>query len=190
MPGEDIARLKQQARKAALARRKAAQAAGGDAEANSHLLEFLAPLAGRPVAGYMPIRSEISPLPAMARLSRHGPVGVPVIPGAGRPLAFHRWHPGAAMKPGPFGADVPVEGEEIVPRVLIVPLVAYDAAGYRLGYGGGFYDRTLEKLRRAGPVLAVGLAYAAQQSDGPLPVEPTDQRLDAVVTEKGVHRFG
>jgi 5-formyltetrahydrofolate cyclo-ligase len=72
--------------------------------------------------------------------------------------------------------------------VLIVPLLAWDARGYRLGYGGGFYDRTLEGLRARGPVLAVGFAFSAQEVDA-VPTEPTDQRLDALVTEKGVTVF-
>lgn len=184
----DLGELKALARKRAFARRKAAHAAGGDAAANENLLQFLKPHFGKPASGYMPIRTEISPLPAMAELARHAPVGVPVILGPGQPLVFHRWKPGAPMKDGPFGAQVPVEEEEIAPQVVILPLVAFDARGFRLGYGGGFYDRTLEGLRKHGPVLAVGLAYAAQQ-DEDLPAEPTDQPLDAIVTEAGVMRF-
>ena len=86
------------------------------------------------------------------------------------------------MVPGTFGAPVPEVGCWMVPQILIVPLVAFDRAGGRLGYGGGFYDRTLEALRRDGPVLAIGFAFAAQEVDA-LPQEPTDQRLDRIVTE-------
>jgi 5-formyltetrahydrofolate cyclo-ligase len=87
------------------------------------------------------------------------------------------------MIEGAFGAQVPETGEEIVPELLIVPLVAFDRAGNRLGYGGGFYDRTLERLRAARPdTLAVGFAYSAQEAES-LPLEPTDQTLDAIVTE-------
>ena len=92
------------------------------------------------------------------------------------------------MVDGPFGARVPAEAEEVVPEVLIVPLVAFDARGYRLGYGGGFYDRTLEGLRAARKTVAIGYAFSAQAMDE-VPLEPTDQRLDAMVTEAGVIWF-
>jgi len=187
-PGETMAARKAAARKAAFGRRKLAHAAGGDAAANAHLQDFLAPFRGQALSGYMPIRTEISPLPTMEAFSRDGPVGVPVIQGAGKPLVFHRWAPDAEMREGPFGALVPARAELVVPRVVILPLVAFDARGFRLGYGGGFYDRTLALLRRAGPVMAVGFAYAAQEAVA-LPVEGTDEPLDAVVTEAGVRRF-
>ncbi len=89
---------------------------------------------------------------------------------------------------GAFKALVPEEGAWVEPEVLIVPMLAYDARGYRLGYGGGFYDRTLELLRARGPVLAVGFAFSAQEMDA-VPTDAFDQRLDAVVTEKGVTVF-
>jgi 5-formyltetrahydrofolate cyclo-ligase len=115
-------------------------------------------------------------------------VGVPVIPGEAQPLVFHRWHPGARMVAGAFGALIPEVAEEVVPEVLIVPLLAFDRAGFRLGYGGGFYDRTLEGLRARGPVAAIGFAFAAQEVDR-VPTEPTDQKLDLIVTERGVIRL-
>ncbi len=183
-----LAEAKAAARAAAFARRAAAFEAGAPAAGAAALLEFLAPHLGRPAAGYMPMRSEIDPLPAMAELSRHGPVGVPVIAAPGRPLLFHLWTPGAEMTEGPFGARIPAVAEEMRPEVVIVPLVAFDRRGGRLGYGGGFYDRTLEMLRRDSEVLAVGFAWAAQE-DPALPLEPTDQPLDAVVTEREVLRF-
>lgn len=134
----------------------------------------------------MPILSEVDPLPVMAQWP--GDVGVPVIAGRGLPLTFRRWTPEVQMIEGPFGAQIPAKGPDITPALLIVPLVAFDADGYRLGYGGGFYDRTLAGLRAAGPVMAVGFAFAAQEADA-LPREATDQRLDAVVTEDGARRF-
>lgn len=138
------------------------------------------------LAGYMPMRSEIDPRPAM--LAHPGPVCVPVIAALHSPLLFHRWAPDMAMVPGRFGADVPAKPDPIVPQVLIVPLLAFDACGYRLGYGGGFYDRTLARLRAAGPVLAIGFAFAAQEQPS-VPIEPTDERLDVIVTEKGILQF-
>lgn len=90
-----------------------------------------------------------------------------------------------ALVPGPFGARIPEVCDFFEPEILIVPLVAFDSAGNRLGYGGGFYDRTLEMLRARRATLAIGFAYAAQQADA-LPLEPTDQPLDMIVTEAGV----
>lgn len=182
----DLAVIKAAARKAAFAARKEAFARG-QGQAAEILADFLAAHRGRALAGYMPMRTEIDPLPAMA--AHDGPVGVPVIMGAGQPLRFREWSPGAAMVPGDFGALIPAEGAWVEPEVLIVPMVAFDARGYRLGYGGGFYDRTLEGLRAKRPTLAVGFAFAAQEMDA-VPIEPTDQRLDAVVTENGLRLFG
>ena len=175
------------ARKAAFARRKAAHGAGLDGAAQKALAAFLAPHAGKTLAGYIPIRTEINPLPVMAAWD--ATVCVPVIRGDGEPLDFHQWTSATRMIAGRFGADIPEAGIAAVPQVLIVPLVAFNAQGYRLGYGGGFYDRSLQGLRARGPVLAIGFAYAAQEADS-LPLEPTDQRLDAVVTEDGVRTFG
>lgn len=182
--GAGLAEVKAAARKAAFARRKAAHAADPGTGAG-HLSALLAGHRGVPVAGYMPIRSEIDPRPAMAEAAAHGPVGVPVIEGAGRPLRFALWEPEMALVEGAFGALVPAAPVFMVPQIVIVPLVAFDRQGGRLGYGGGFYDRTLEGLRARGPVLAVGFAYAAQEA-GALPLEPTDQPLDMIVTERGV----
>ncbi|TNF58830.1 MAG: 5-formyltetrahydrofolate cyclo-ligase, partial [Rhodobacteraceae bacterium] len=169
---------------AAFARRRAAHDARPEAPA-AHLSAFLAGHRGVPVSGYMPIRTEIDPLPAMEEAAAHGPVGIPVIEAAGLPLRFALWEPGCALVEGPFRALVPARLDWMVPEILIVPLVAFDARGGRLGYGGGFYDRTLQGLRAAGPTLAVGFAYAAQEARA-LPLEPTDQRLDLIVTESGV----
>ena len=180
-----MSEIKAQARKAAFAARKQAFAAG-QGQAAELLADMLAAQAGKRLAGYMAMRTEIDPTAAMA--AHDGPVGVPVILGAGQALKFREWSPGCAMMPGEFGAAIPAEGAWIEPEVLIVPLLAFDARGYRLGYGGGFYDRTLEGLRARGPVLAVGFAFDAQEVEE-VPTEPTDQRLDAVVTESGIRLF-
>ncbi|QYZ71686.1 5-formyltetrahydrofolate cyclo-ligase [Neotabrizicola shimadae] len=173
------------ARKSAFAARKAAFAAG-QGQAAELLADVLAAHAGKRLAGYMAMRTEIDPTAAMA--AHAGPVGVPVILGPGQALKFREWSPGCTMVPGEFGAAIPAEGAWIEPEVLIVPLLSFDARGYRLGYGGGFYDRTLEGLRARGPVLALGFAFDAQEVDE-VPTEPTDQRLDAIVTESGIRRF-
>ncbi|MDM7932844.1 5-formyltetrahydrofolate cyclo-ligase [Tabrizicola sp.] len=177
--------IKSMAREAAFAARKAAFAAG-QGQAAEILADYLAGQGGRVLAGYMPMRTEIDPLPAMA--AHQGPVGVPVIIGKAQPLRFREWSPGAKMVEGAFKALIPEEGVWVEPEVLIVPLLAFDARGYRLGYGGGFYDRTLEGLRASGPVLAVGFAFSAQEV-AQVPIDATDQRLDAIVTEKGVTLF-
>ena len=169
-------------RGAAFARRAEAFTAG-QGQAAEILGDYLSADRGRVLSGYMPMRTEIDCLPAMA--AHRGPVGVPVILGPGRPLRFRRWTPAARMVAGDFGALIPETGEWIVPEVLVVPLVAFDRRGYRLGYGGGFYDRTLEGLRTLGPVTAIGYAYGAQEM-AEVPVEPTDQPLDLIVTETGI----
>lgn len=135
------------------------------------------------LAGYMPMRSEISPLPAMQ--AHPGPVCVPVITARATPLEFHRWCVDTPMQRGQFGADIPVAADPLVPDILIVPLLAFDARGYRLGYGGGFYDRTLAQVRARGTVLAIGLAYGAQ-AQPEVPTEPTDEPLDLIATEDGL----
>ncbi|WP_323042329.1 5-formyltetrahydrofolate cyclo-ligase [Gemmobacter sp.] len=180
----DVIARKTALREAALAARATAHAAGQGA-ACDHLRAALAPWRGRVLAGYMPMRSEIDPLPVMAGWD--GPVCVPVVIGRGQPLRFRRWTPQARMVPGNFGALIPDEGDWLVPDALIVPLLAFDRRGFRLGYGGGFYDRTLEGLRAAAPVGAVGFAFGAQELPD-VPVEPTDQPLDLIVTEAGVVR--
>lgn len=174
--------LKAFARKAARVARTGAFARG-QGHAAARLTEVLEGYGGAALAGYWPIQTEIDPRPAME--AHFGPVGLPVIAGAGLPLLFRRWSPGCLMVPGPYGAEVPDTDEEMVPSVLIVPLLAFDRDGFRLGYGGGFYDRTLEGLRARGPVTAIGFAFAAQEIEE-VPIEPTDQPLDLIVTEEEV----
>jgi len=180
----DVTDLKAEARKAGFVRRKAAfdLDRGG---ACGVLSSVLAGHRGVPIAGYMPIRSEIDPRPAMAEAAAHGAVSVPVIIGAGQPLRFSRWTPDGPLRDGPFGAQVPQVDDFITPDIVIVPLVAFTREGGRLGYGGGFYDRTLAQLRAARPTYAIGFAYAAQEA-AELPLEPTDAPLDLIVTDQGV----
>lgn len=187
-PHTDLTAIKAAARQAAFARRQRAFDALGPDHA-ALLCDVLAPHAGKVLAGYMAMRTEISPLAAMRAHAATGPVCVPVIQGKGVPLRFARWTPEGAMVDGPFGAQVPAMTEWLEPEVLIVPLVAFDRLGGRLGYGGGFYDRTLAALRARGPVLAVGFAFAAQEAEG-LPLEVTDQPLDMIVTEAEVITCG
>lgn len=183
----DLIEKKEQARKAAFARRKVAHQTGQGAA--GYLSEVLAGYRGVPIASYMAMRTEIDPTAAMEEAAAHGPVGVPVILGAGQPLKFRVWSPECEMVAGAFGASIPKAGDWMTPEIVIVPLVAFDRKGGRLGYGGGFYDRTLEQLRAVRPTLAIGFAYAAQEADD-LPLEATDQPLDLIVTEAGVLQPG
>ena len=180
----DLAAIKAQERKDGFVRRKAAFD-GQSGGAAGHLSALLVGYRGVPISGYMPIRTEIDPLPAMAEAAAYGKVGVPVILQAGEPLLFSRWEPEGQIKAGPFGAQIPIADEFFEPEIVIVPLVAFDTNGGRLGYGGGFYDRTLELLRSKRATLAIGFAFAGQEATG-LPLEPTDQPLDMIVTENGV----
>ncbi|MDZ7906476.1 MAG: 5-formyltetrahydrofolate cyclo-ligase [Cypionkella sp.] len=184
------AAVKATARKDAFARRKAAFLAAGAqdmvARANDHMRAALRPFAGQVLAGYMPMRTEIDPLAAMH--DHQGALCVPVIIAAATPLKFAAYFEGTKMQAGEFGALIPAKLAYLTPQVLIVPLLAYDARGYRLGYGGGFYDRTLAGLRARGPVTAIGFAFSAQKM-GEVPTDATDQALDMIVTENGILRF-
>ena len=181
----DMTDPKAAARTAAFARRKVAFSAG-QGQAAEILADVLSAHQGKALAGYMPMRTEIDPLPAMS--AHQGVVGVPVIMAAATPLKFREWGPGVAMVAGDFGALIPAEGAWVTPQVVIVPLLAFDPRGFRLGYGGGFYDRTLQRLRAKGPVLAIGFAFAAQEVDA-VPTDDFDQRLDLIVTEAGPRWF-
>jgi 5-formyltetrahydrofolate cyclo-ligase len=181
---DDPADRKAEARRAAFARRKAAHVLHRAALSTALRMRFDG-VSGAIVAGYLPIRTEADPLPAMTALAASNRVCVPVIEGPDRPLAFREWRPGCRLREGPFRVMVPEGGAALIPEILIVPMLAFDARLYRLGYGGGFYDRTLEMLRAAGPRRAIGAAYAVQEADD-LPVEATDQPLEEIVTEAGV----
>lgn len=173
------------------ARRRAAQAAPGAAEAvRERLLAGLSLPAGACVSAYWPMRDELDPRPLLLALSARGhPLCLPVVVGKAMPLTFRAWRPGDPLVGARFGTQVPQDSAvEAVPEVLLVPLLAFDRSGYRLGYGGGFYDRTLAALRVERQVLAVGLAYAGQEAPE-VPHEPTDRRLDALVTERELLRF-
>ena len=139
---------------------------------------------GCPVSAFWPLGSEIDTRPLMEVLHAQGHgVGLPVMLARGRPLIFRAWEPGLSLIPGGFGTQIPGPGQpEMRPEVLFVPMLAFDRAGYRLGYGGGFYDRTLAALRAKGSALAVGLAYAGQEVPE-VPHGAHDQRLDWIVTE-------
>ncbi len=136
-------------------------------------------------AGYWPIKSEIDPRPLMRCLLAGGWTGsLPVSGPRDQPLSFREWAEGEPLESGPFGVSEPLSNRGTIrPMLLIVPLLAFDRRGHRLGYGAGYYDRTLAALRRAGSLTAVGLAFAGQEMDR-LPSTEDDQPLDWVVTDK------
>ena len=179
--------LKKKVRKEAFINRQKAFAADIGNSA-SLLSSVLAGYRGVPIAGYLPIKTEIDPLSAMEEASAHSLVGVPVIQGNSKPLKFSRWEPGCNLKKGPFDVQIPVNSYYFVPEVLIIPMVGFDRNGGRLGYGGGFYDRTLEYLRSRQATLAIGFAYSEQEFET-LPLEPTDQKLDIIITEREIIEF-
>ena len=140
------------------------------------------PPAGAVVAGFWPIGEEIDIRPLLHVLHGRGhTIVLPVTPRRGNPLRFRTWQPGDVLEPERFGTFRPV-GQAAVPDFLLVPLLAFDRRGYRLGYGAGFYDRTLAGLPRR---FALGVAYAVQEVET-VPTGPHDVRLDAVATEHGV----
>jgi 5-formyltetrahydrofolate cyclo-ligase len=143
------------------------------------------------IAGYWAVGSEISLEPILNLLSAQGAVcALPVILGHGKPLVFRQWEPGQELAPGPFGTFQPTESAALVmPGLVLTPLLAFDKTGYRLGQGGGFYDRTLKKLRHENNITAIGVAYSTQQVEY-VPRGATDVRLDAVLTEKEILRIG
>ena len=180
---------KRAARTRALARRAAAHARHGHTAGNalsSHGLDFLTLAPGAVVSAFSAIRDEIDPAPLLERLGAAGyRLALPVMQGKGQPLLFRAWTPGDAMSPAQWGIAEPLADKPVIePDVVLVPLLAFDAHGYRLGYGGGFYDRTLLRLRAAKPVVAVGIAYDELKVDA-VPHLDYDQRLDWVLTPSG-----
>lgn len=154
-------------------------------------LEFLSPqvaVAGKPrtVSGFLAIGDEIDPAPLLDRLGRLGwQVALPVMMGKALPLEFRVWKPGAPLVARMWGIREPgPEAPVAEPDVLLVPLLAFDRRGYRLGYGGGYYDRTLRNLRQRRNVVAVGLAFGFQEVDA-VPHLDYDERLDWVLTPEG-----
>ena len=187
----DISDQKTTVRRAAFAARKLAKAGDTSALGCRNLVEHIETQPGiHVVSGYMAIQTEIDPVAAMSELHDNGHmICVPVIQGRGKPLLFREWTPGCAMIEGDFGAMIPRSGDFVSPNICVVPLVAFDRLGHRLGYGGGFYDRTLNKLRAENPEThAVGFAFDGQEVAS-VPVDGYDQPLNAIVTESGTRRI-
>lgn len=187
----DILEQKRVLRVDAAARRiraRAEQGAGAATAVACHAVALAQALQPGWVSGYLAMQDEMDVLPAVLAMAANGWQGcLPVVVGKGRPLQFRAWSPGTKLEDGVFGTRHPAKGaQEVRPDLLLVPLLAFDRSGYRLGWGGGFYDRTLAGLRQSGtPVAAVGVGYAAQEVDA-VPRDHYDARLDWVVTEKDI----
>ncbi|MFZ2468887.1 MAG: 5-formyltetrahydrofolate cyclo-ligase [Parvibaculum sedimenti] len=191
-----VAEAKNAARIAARDRRSAAQGLLGLDAAPAFVRHFFEriPLApGSVISGYAPISSEADPMAILREADARGfPCALPSVEAPASPLTFRRWRPDDPLIDGPHGTRAPDVGAPILmPQIVIVPLLAFDRAGRRLGYGGGYYDRTLAFLRARGEntILAVGLAFSAQEADE-LPEDSGDQRLDWIVTERGAWPVG
>jgi 5-formyltetrahydrofolate cyclo-ligase len=179
--------LKAALRRAALERRDALPAGERMAAAQAIAQRGLPVeiIAGVIVSGFSPLKSEISPLPLLRRLAEAGAsLALPVVAGRGKPLVMRAWSFGAPLVSGVWGIrEPPVDAPELFPDVLIVPLLAFDRRGHRIGYGAGYYDMTILRLRAMKPVAAIGIAFAAQEI-AVVPTTPRDARLDLVLTER------
>lgn len=186
MADDALAAAKSALRVTVLARRAAIPTDRAAAAADAVALR-MTELVGRwPVGRISAFRSfgdEIGTGPLLTALERAGyRIGLPVVVGRGKPLVFRRWRPGDPMGAGPYGIEQPLAtAPEIEPDILVVPMAAFDRTGYRIGYGGGFYDRSIAGLRAKKPVVAIGLAYDEQEVER-VPRGPHDARLDHLVT--------
>lgn len=182
-----VEEMKSILRREAIARRNALPEAerrqAAEAIAGRSLPIAVAP--GAIVSGFMPLKSEIDPLPLMRRLAAAGAgLALPVVAGKGLPLIMHAWDLGAPLVSGIWGIREPMpDAPAVDPDVVIVPLLAFDRHGHRLGYGAGYYDLTLTALRAKRPILAIGIGYAMQEVAA-VPITPRDARLDLVLTER------
>jgi 5-formyltetrahydrofolate cyclo-ligase len=185
----DISEQKRIIRRDAVARRDALPAAARAAAAET-IARRMFPLAIAPgviVSGFSPLKSEINPVPLLRKLSDGGAaLALPVVAGKGKPLIMRAWAFGEPLDSGVWGIREPKpEAPEVAPDILLVPLLAFDRSGHRVGYGAGYYDMTIAKLRALKSVTAVGIAFAAQEIAS-VPVTPRDARLDLVLTEREV----
>ena len=185
-------RSKPEIRAATLAARDALSPEGR-AEAAAAVAARGLPFAVAPdavVGGYAPIRSEFDPMPLLRKLAAAGArLALPVIMGPGLPLQFRSFAMGQVLERGPLGILQPTAASaELAPDILLVPLAAFDSLGHRIGYGAGYYDRSIESLRGSNKAIAVGLAFAVQEIDA-VPALGHDAALDYVLTESRVFDF-
>ena len=191
---DELDARKQTLRAEARERRRRLAATGADAagvRAVAHFRDALGLGARTAVAGYWPLPDEFDCRPLLFALRADGHLcALPVVTGRDRPLTFRAWTPDTTLQAGSFGVQVPPEDAEALrPDIVVTPLLAFDDDGYRLGYGGGYYDRTLADLRaQERGVLAVGLAFAGQRVAS-LPHDDGDEPLDWLVSESGAVQF-
>jgi 5-formyltetrahydrofolate cyclo-ligase len=174
-------------RREALARRAALPAAQRAAAAQAIAARPF-PVAVPPgaiVSGFMPLESEIDVLPLLRGLAASGALlALPVVAGRGQPLIMRAWSFGQPLRAGGWGLSEPgADAPQVAPDVLIVPLLAFDRRGHRIGYGAGYYDLTIRALRASKAIVAAGIAFAAQEIAA-VPDTPNDARLDFVLTER------
>ena len=184
---QNVEELKASLRREAAARRDGLPAADRKAAAEA-IAAWKFPLlvsASVIVSGFMPLKSEINPLPLMQKLAEQGArLALPRIVGRGRPLSMRAWQFGGPLDRGQWGIREPKpDAPEVDPDVLLVPLLAFDRAGYRIGYGAGYYDMTIARLRSLKTVTTIGIAFAAQEVPE-IPKTARDERLDLVLTER------
>ena len=186
-PCEDNTAWRRGLRRDMVARRAALTDAGHAALSARIVAHALATLALPGVAAFCwPIKHEPDVRALLASWAEAGTrTALPVVVGAGQPLAFREWTPAAPLAPDRYGIPTPTAGEWLTPELILLPLNGFDAAGYRLGYGGGYFDRTLAALRPR--PLAVGVGFEINRIDSIRP-EAHDQRLDWIVTENGAFR--
>jgi 5-formyltetrahydrofolate cyclo-ligase len=160
------------------------------ASITASLLTLLVPFTGRILGFYWPHRSEYDPLSvANAVVGAGERCALPVVVERRAPLEFREWHPAVEMKPGKlsYGIPHPTRGDPVAPDVMLVPLVGFDAKGYRLGYGGGYFDRTLAVLRPRPRTIGVGFELGRLATIDP---QPHDIPFDIIVTEAGIFPTG
>ncbi len=183
------AQQKDALRREAMARRDAlpaaARAAAAEAIAAREFPVTLLP--GAVVSGFMPMKSEINPVPLLRKLAGAGAqLALPGVAGRGQPLTMRAWSMGEPLAAGVWGIREPKpEAPQVDPDILLVPLLAFDRSGHRIGYGAGYFDLTIQVLRRKKIIVAVGIAFAAQEIPA-VPATPRDARLDLVLTEREI----
>jgi 5-formyltetrahydrofolate cyclo-ligase len=169
---------------------RAADAEGNAAEAvRKHFIANIIARQNAVFGGYWPIGTELDVRPLMTSLHQRGHVCALPVARRGRPLIFHKWRPTDRLVPGVFGIHMPDQRTPVIsPDYLLIPMLAFDAGGHRVGYGGGYYDRTIPEIRSRKPLVTIGIAYAAQEVPK-VPTDEFDQTLDWIVTEDGARRI-
>lgn len=185
MPNHDKAQL----RKIAKARRNEISQSNNDA-ANILFSNFNFPISeNNIVSGFIPIGSEIDPRNLMGEIAKMGAqLCLPRINSDTNNIDFHEYNLGDELEIGKMGLKEPFENKKVLdPDYIIVPLLAFDTKLYRLGYGGGYYDRAIAKLRQVKKIITIGIGFDGQKVDN-IPIEPHDQKLDFIITEEKLYK--